>query len=125
MVLDNELLDDITLNARIEDYSNTGKGNYDDFTLTGHCRKKFVRIKDNSVEYENKFLKSINPVFKISSKERLMLLFNTYVLRKKNSFVEYLGTKNLTQKTMKDSVVFQELFQASLLAQNEEPALQY
>lgn len=110
--MEKELLDDVIMDNRIEYYANTNNGNNDDYDLVGHCRKHFVRINDNSVNFEHKFLKSINPVTKLSSKERLKLLFNTYVLRRKSSFIEYFGTKNLPQKTIQDSVIFSDLFEA-------------
>ena len=103
--MDTVITDNFTIKDRVQDYE------YDDsYVLSGHCEKKFVRINDNSVDFENRFLKSINPVHKVSFADRIKLMFNTYLLRKKTALMDYLGSKDLPQKTMKDSMVFSDLF---------------
>lgn len=98
---------EINIHERFQYYDN-----YIEY-IDGHNDKSFVRIDDNSREFAERFSKSIEndshkPEKRHFIHDALSSLFKLDIKQKK----EIIGTSNIAQKTMQDSVVFRELFEA-------------
>lgn len=112
--MEEKLIDNRTIAKRIVRYPVTGNKDEIIGRLSGHCNKTCIEVKILSTQFNDKFLKAIQPLEDMDKSNKLAEMFNYIIRNHKKSTIQRIGTGDVPEPTIDDCVIARPLIEKLL-----------